>query len=194
MSEEDDAKAGHRLVCPATRPGRSEATDSVVMSTNELAEDLQTETVLIRAMRQSDLEAVVRIDAEASGRRRLRYFELMLERAVQNAALQVSLTAVVDGAVAGYLIGSLYYGEYGLTEPNASIDAVGVAADRRRQGVGQALMRQFRANVGAIGATVIRTEVDWDDFDLLPFFHSEGFAPSRRICLELSCRDDVRKS
>lgn len=164
------------------------------MVTNELVDDLQTETVLIRAMRPSDLEAVVRIDAEASGRRRLRYFELMLDRAVKNAALQVSLTAVVDGAVAGYLIGSLYYGEYGLTEPNASIDAVGVAASQRRTGVGHALLRQFRSNVRAIGATVIRTEVDWDDFDLLPFFHSEGFAPSRRICLELSCRATISAS
>ena len=151
----------------------------------ELVPDLETETVVVRAMSESDLEAVVRIDAEASGRRRRRYFELMLKRAVQNAELQVSLTAVVDGAVAGYLVGSLYYGEYGLTEPNASIDAIGVAAHMRRQRVGHALLRQFRANVGALGATVIRTEVDWDDFDLLPFFHGEGFVPSRRLCLEL---------
>lgn len=152
---------------------------------SELVVDLQTETVQVRAMSESDLEAVVRIDAAASGRRRHRYFALMLQRAVQNAELQVSLTAVADGVVAGYLLGSLYYGEYGLTEPNASIDAIGVAAHMRRQRVGHALLEQFRSNVGALGATVIRTEVDWDDFDLLPFFHGEGFVPSRRLCLEL---------
>ena len=156
---------------------------------NQVVEDLQSETIVIRTMNESDLEAVVRIDAERSGRRRPRYFELMLQRALKFAGLQVSLIAVVDGAVAGYLIGSLYYGEYGITEPSASIDAIGVATHRRRQGVGHALLRQFRTNVGAIGATTIRTEVDWDDFDLLPFFHGEGFAPSRRLCLELPCED-----
>jgi hypothetical protein len=46
---------------------------------------LETDAVLVRAMRQDDLEAVVTIDARATGRRRPRYFELMLQRAVQQA-------------------------------------------------------------------------------------------------------------
>lgn len=158
---------------------------------DQLVDDLQTETATVRTMLASDLEAVVRIDSEAGGRRRPRYFELMLQRALQFAGLQVSLVAIVDGGVAGYLIGSLYYGEYGITEPNASIDAIGVAAHLRRQRVGHALLQQFRSNLAAIGVTTIRTEVDWDDFDLMPFFHSEGFAPSKRLCLELACRDSV---
>ena len=115
-----------------------------------------------------------------------------MQRAVHFAGLHVSLTAVVDGTVAGYLIGSLYYGEYGITEPSASIDAIGVAASMRRQRIGHALLRQFRINVGALGVTTIRTEVDWDNFDLMPFFHGEGFEPSKRICLELATGDGVR--
>ena len=156
---------------------------------NQLAEDPQTDTTMVRAMLESDLDAVVRIDAEASGRRRPRYFQLMLQRALQFAGLQISLVAVVDGAVAGYLIASLYYGEYGIAEPSASIDAIGVAAHLRRQRVGHVLLQQFRSNQCAIGVTTIRTEVDWDNFGLMPFFRSEGFAPSKRICLEVACRD-----
>ncbi len=159
---------------------------------DQLVDDLQTETTTVRTMLGSDLDAVVHIDSEASGRRRPRYFELMLQRALQFAGLQVSLVAIVDGALAGYLIASLYYGEYGITEPSASIDAIGVAAHVRRQRVGHSLLQQLRSNLAAIGVTTIRTEVDWDDFDLLPFFSSEGFAPSKRICLELECRDNVR--
>jgi hypothetical protein len=30
----------------------------------------------------------------------------------------------------------------------------------------------------------VRTEVEWDDFDLLAFFRGEEFAPARRVCLE----------
>src|SRR5664279_4209120 len=73
---------------------------------------LETDAVLVRTMRQQDLNAIVAIDAAASGRRRPRYFELMLQRSVTQAGLQISLVAEVDSRVVGFVIGSLYYGEY----------------------------------------------------------------------------------
>lgn len=145
---------------------------------------MEIETIVVRNLEHADLPEVVRIDMEAGGRRRPEYFELMLMRALNFAGLQMSLVAELDGRVVGYLIVSLYYGEYGIAEPTASVDAIGVAADARRQGVARALMRQFRANAAAIGVSVIRTEVEWDDFDLLAFFRGEEFAPAPRVCLE----------
>lgn len=145
---------------------------------------LETDAVVVRAMRETDLDAVVCIDAAATGRRRPRYFELMIERAVRQAALQISLVAEWEGRVAGFLIGSLYYGEFGVLEPSASIDAISVDPALRGRHVGRALMRQLRLNLGALGISTLRTEVAWDDFDLLAFFRREGFAPARRLCLE----------
>lgn len=149
---------------------------------------LATDAVLVRAMRAEDLAAVVAIDAEASGRRRPRYFQLLLDRALRPPALQISLVAELDGRVAGYLIASLYYGEYGVVEPSASMDAIGVAPAFRGRQVGRALMRQLRLNLGALQISTLRTEVSWDDFGLLAFLKREGFAPARRLCLE--CRLD----
>jgi ribosomal protein S18 acetylase RimI-like enzyme len=140
--------------------------------------------ITVRNLGHSDLPDVVRIDAEASGRRRAEYFELMLMRALNFAGLQMSLVAELDGRIVGYVIASLFYGEYGISEPTASIDAIAVAAAARRSGVARAMMEQFRANAAAIGVSVIRTEVPWDDFDLLAFFKSEGFVPAQRVCLE----------
>jgi ribosomal protein S18 acetylase RimI-like enzyme len=145
---------------------------------------LETDAVLVRTMREADLEAVVTIDAMATGRRRPRYFELMIQRAVKQAGVQVSLVAEMDGRVVGFLIGSLYYGEFGVMEPTASIDAVSVDPRARGRHVGKAMMRQLRLNLGALHITILRTEVAWDDFDLLAFFKSEGFVPARRLCLE----------
>jgi ribosomal protein S18 acetylase RimI-like enzyme len=145
---------------------------------------LETDSILVRLMNECDLEAVVAIDASASGRRRPRYFELMLERAVKQAALQVSLAAEGGGRVVGFVIASLYYGEYGVSEPTASLDAIGVAAANRGQHVGKALLRQLRLNLSALRVTTLRTEVAWDDFDLLAFFKKEGFFPARRLCLD----------
>ncbi len=149
-----------------------------------LIEETEVELATIRLMRDTDIDAVVRIDTEATGRARPRYFELMLQRALQFAGLQISLVAEVDGRVTGYLIGSLYYGEYGMTEPTASIDAIGVEPGMRRNHIAHELFEQLRRNVGAIGATSIRTEVDWSRFSLLAFLQSEGFTPAPRLCLE----------
>ena len=150
-----------------------------------LVEEPGTETVVVRTLRESDIPEVVRIDAAATGRSRPRYFELLLLRSIHYAGLRVSLVAEVEGRIVGHLIGSLYYGEYGITEPTASIDAVAVDPAERRHHVGRAMLRQFRANVAARGVTSIRTEVAWKQFDLMSFLQSEGFAPAQRLCLEV---------
>jgi ribosomal protein S18 acetylase RimI-like enzyme len=142
------------------------------------------DALTVRLMRQSDLPAIVAIDEAASGRRRPKYFELLLQRALSQPALQVSLVAEHDDRVAGFVVASLYYGEYGLAEPSASMDAVGVVASLRGKGVGRALMRQLLLNLGALRIETLRTEVAWDDLDLLAFLQREGFQPSCRLSLE----------
>ncbi|HEY4933750.1 MAG TPA: GNAT family N-acetyltransferase [Terriglobales bacterium] len=145
---------------------------------------LETDAVLVRTMREDDLHAIVAIDAAASGRRRPSYFELMLQRSITQAGLQISLVAEVDNRVVGFVIGSLFYGEYGVAEPSASIDAISVDPGVRGKSVGKALMRQLRLNLGALRIATLQTEVSWDDFGLLAFFRSQGFRPSSRLCLE----------
>lgn len=145
---------------------------------------LETDAVLVRTLRAEDLPAVVGIDAAATGRERPRYFELMLERALQEGAMQISLIGELEGRVVGFVIASLYYGEYGLVEPSASIDAIGVLPELRGRRVARALMRQLRLNLVALKIETLRTEVSWDDFELLAFFKHEGFVPARRLCLE----------
>jgi ribosomal protein S18 acetylase RimI-like enzyme len=156
------------------------------MSTKSVDEPgtLDTDSIMVRTMNEHDLAAVVAIDAAAAGRRRPRYFELMLDRAVKQAALQVSLAAEVDGHVVGFVISSLYYGEYGVSEPTASMEAIGVDPAYRHQRVGKALLRQLRLNLAALRVTTLRTEVSWDDSDLLAFLKKEGFAPAPRLCLD----------
>lgn len=154
------------------------------MDDSQLVDEPAVERIVVRNLRHTDLPDVVRVDAEAGGRRRPEYFELMLMRALNFTGLQMSLVAELEGRVVGYLIVSLYYGEYGISEPTASIDAIGVEVAVQRTGVARALMRQFRANAGAIGVVTVRTEVEWDDFDMLAFFRGEQFEPAKRICLE----------
>lgn len=147
---------------------------------------LDTDAILVRSMRESDLDAIVGIDALAAGRRRPAYFQLMIQRTTKQASLQISLVAELDSHVVGFLIGSLYYGEFGVVEPAASLEAIGVDPRYRGHRVGKALMHQLRNNLGALQISALRTEVDWDDFDLIAFLRSEGFSPAPRLCLETS--------
>ena len=142
-------------------------------------------TIVVRAVNEHDVEAIVDIDAASSKRRRPQYFRSIFERS-KNSPMQVSLVAEIDGRIVGFLLASVYYGEYGIAEPTASIDAIGVRPDVRRQRVGHELMEQLRSNLGALGVTKFRTEVSWDRIELLAFLASEGFAPAARLCLELN--------
>ena len=145
--------------------------------------ELET-TIVVRTVNEHDLEAIVDIDAASSKRRRPQYFRSIFDR-TKSSPMQVSLVAEIDGRIVGFLLASVYYGEYGIAEPTASIDAIGVRPDVRRQRVGHELMEQLRSNLSAIGVTTFRTEVSWDRMELVAFLASEGFSPAPRLCLEL---------
>jgi len=142
-------------------------------------------TIVVRKLCEDDLERVIALDAKGSGRRRTEYFELALRRSASETGLQVSLAAELDGSFAGFLLARAWYGEFGVLEPVAVLEGLGVHPALRHRGVARALLAQLRTNLGAIGLARLRTEVAWDERELLAFFHRAGFRPAPRLCLEL---------
>lgn len=145
---------------------------------------LDTDAIVVRQLAASDLDAIVRIDQRIVGRSRRRYYEQKLRDALLQGALRISLAAEDDGALAGFLLGSLYYGEFGMPEPAAVLDTIAVDPERRGRKVGKALMRQLVMNLRALGIETVRTEVGWAQLDLLSFLARQGFAPAPRFCLD----------
>ncbi|HXV64133.1 MAG TPA: GNAT family N-acetyltransferase [Vicinamibacteria bacterium] len=148
-------------------------------------ENEDTLGVVVRRLLPEDLEAVIRVDEKATGRRREEYFKLKLRQALSDTGVQISLGAEIDGNFAGYLLARVYYGEFGSLEPAAVLDTLGVHPDFRRRGVGTALIDQLRTNLLGLGIRTLETEVSWKDTDLLAFFSREGFVPAGRLCLDL---------
>lgn len=142
--------------------------------------------VVVRNLRPSDLDAVIALDAKNVGRRREEYFRVKLQQNLVETGIKVSLAAEVDGALAGFLLARVYYGEFGQTEPVAVLDTIDVHPSFRGRSVGAALMDQLRTNLFGLGVTSLRTEVSWDALQLLGFFQHEGFHPAARLCLELA--------
>jgi ribosomal protein S18 acetylase RimI-like enzyme len=154
---------------------------------------LETATVYVRHLRPDDLERVIALDASIVGRRRDGYFQVKLEMAKNETGVEVSLAAELDDIFVGFLIARVFYGEFGISEPAAVLEVVGVSPDFRGHGVGHALICQLRTNLLALGVRKIQTEVSWEDQPMLSFFHHEGFKPTPRICLDLDCEDHRRR-
>ncbi len=143
------------------------------------------ERVVVRGLKPEDLEPVIALDAKNTGRRRGEYFRLKLQQNLTETGVKVSLAAEIDDCFCGFLLARVYYGEFGAPEPVAVLDTLGVHPDFRRQGVGRSLMRQLCKNLEGLRVGSLRTEVSWDDPELLGFFHGQGFRPAGRLCLDL---------
>lgn len=140
--------------------------------------------IVVRALGPRDLDAIVRIDQHLTGRSRRDYLALKLKEALADTRVRVSLGAEVDGGLAGFLMGRLYFGEFGRPEPVAILDTIGVDPLRRGEGVGRALLDQFRTNLRGFGLARIQTQAAWDDWGLLRFLGRAGFTPVPRLTLE----------
>ncbi len=140
----------------------------------------------MRVMKSNDLDAIVAIDELVSKQRRSEYYERKIESVVNSPHnINTSLVAEVDGKIVGFVMGDVYFGEFGIPEASATIDTIGVHPDCQNRGVAHDLMDQFLTNMKAVGVKRIYTLVNWNDFALEHFFESHKFQPSRRINLEL---------
>jgi ribosomal protein S18 acetylase RimI-like enzyme len=145
----------------------------------------QDQEVFVRNLRPRDLEAVTALDAKIIGRRRDEYFRIKLKQALADTGIMVSLAAEIDDSLVGFLLGRVYYGEFGSMEQVAVLDTMGVHPDFRGRGVGSALLDQLRTNLHGLGIPKLQTEVSWNNPELLAFFNRRGFEPAPRFCLDL---------
>lgn len=142
----------------------------------------------VRSLRPSDLEAIVAIDAAGVGRRREAFLALKLTQALADTGIAISLAVEVEDRVAGFALARVYYGEFGVMEPAAVLDVIGVHPDFRGRHAAAALVDQLRTNLAGLGIPRLQTEVPWDSPDLMAFFQREGFALAQRVCLDLDLR------
>ncbi|MFQ5857108.1 MAG: GNAT family N-acetyltransferase [Anaerolineae bacterium] len=141
----------------------------------------------VRVMRAEDLEAVVEIDAQVFGRRRPAYYERKMAIALdETQQLVTSLVIEVEGKVAGFIMGEVYLGEFGLPAATATIDTIGVDPAYQGRGVGTTLFEEYASHLRKIGVQSITTRVNWNDWGLLRFFEKVGFTPARVVNLELA--------
>ncbi len=144
---------------------------------------LSRDRMPVRSMVEDDLPAIIGIDRRLTGRERAAYFERKLAEVMGESGIRMSLIAEVDGSPAGFVMARVDFGEFGLAEPVAVLDTLGVDPDQAHHGIGHALLSQLCTNLATLQVETIRTMVRWDSFELLRFLDGCGFAPAQRIVL-----------
>jgi ribosomal protein S18 acetylase RimI-like enzyme len=138
----------------------------------------------VRSLQEGDLRALVAIDRRITGRDRAAYFHRKLTEALTDSGVRVSLVAELDGVAVGFIMARVDFGEFGQVETTAVIDTIGVDPDYRKRGVGRALVSQLLVNLGTLRVEKVRTEVGWQDRDLLGYLDHSGFRPSQQLCFD----------
>jgi ribosomal protein S18 acetylase RimI-like enzyme len=146
----------------------------------------------LRVLRPGDREAVVRLDALHTGRRKPAYWRRVFAGFVPAAgrAGRVGLVAEKEGRLVGYLIGEVRAFEFG-SEPCGWIFAVGVDPDEMRRGIASRLLDEARKRFARHDVRTLRTMVRRDDVRLMSFFRSSGFVGGRFLQLEAPMTREV---
>ena len=139
------------------------------------------ENVLIRALSDKDLDAVVRIDKSIFGTERRRYWKRKI--VYSDIYPRPSFIAEIDGKVVGFILGFVSGWEFCIPDSVGWIDTVGVDPTYQRRGIGASLFCKLveafkcsgqekmpetdQSKPIVEGVNVINTLVSWDRWDLI---------------------------
>lgn len=142
--------------------------------------------VSIRLMTAEDFDAVTAIDRKVLTSSRSEYYTMKFEKLFRSVDyLPTSLVAEeADGTVVGFVIGELFMGEFGIFQEEARLDTIGVDPACQHKGIGKRLIDEFMDHCKRIGVKKMNTLVNLDDSELLHFFSTNQFSPSKTINLE----------
>ena len=144
-------------------------------------EALARDRAEVRSLERTDLDDIVRIDRRIMNRDRSAHIGHLVDEAMHDSAIRVSLAAHQDGSVCGFVMASVDFGDFGRTEPVAVLDTIGVDPGFTGAGIGTALLSQLFVNLEALRVERVATVVERDNFALLEFFYRAGFGPGQRL-------------
>ncbi len=156
------------------------------MSTERAKVESARPTPTVRELRATDLDRVVEIDAQHTGRRKPGYWRRLFDDFVggRGDTLRVGLAAELDGQMAGYLLGEVRAFEFG-SEPCGWVFAIGVDRRHLRRRIASTLLAAACRHFRDAGIECVRTMVRRNDVPVLSFFRANGFVGGSFVELEL---------
>ena len=136
----------------------------------------QQNTDRVRSLMPEDIDAVVDIDARITGRSRRVFYEKRLETALETPNSFITAACVDKGKVSGFAFARVQNGEFGNDYKAAVLDVICVDPDQQHHGQGSQMLESICAIATKIGINELRTEIDWNDADMVRFFSAQDFS------------------
>lgn len=162
----------------------------MVTDKTETASARRQAVVTVRPLEAGDLDAVVAIDRELTGRSRRGFFERRLKSALKAPKDFIYVGACTDGTLRGYALVRLLGGEFG-QDTAGMLDAIGVDPRAEGKGLGRALLSGIEEVMRHKGVSELQTETEWTNADLLGFFAHAGFERAPRLVLKRDVASDL---
>ena len=141
------------------------------------------EALRVRPLTELDIDAITRIDERITRRYRPEVWEQRVAYYMRRDP-EASQVAEVDGKVAGFMMGEVRGGEFGLDEPTGWIEFFGVDPEIRGRSLGRRLIEALLAHFRSRGAHIARTMVATRDQDIAGFLNAMDFTPAPLTALE----------
>ncbi len=136
---------------------------------------MSSDAIQVRSLTELDLDGIVRIGEKMRNRYEPDLWEGRVTYYLRRAP-EGSLVAEVDGEVAGFMLGDVRSGEFGIEEQCGWVEVMGVDPDFAGRGVGRALAEEMLKRYQARGVSKVRTMVDSSMPGVEAFFTRLGFA------------------
>jgi len=139
----------------------------------------------IRQLTKDDLDSIVEIDTKVLGETRRDYWVTKIIKQAETRPPDASLVSEIDGKVVGFILGEVSGWEFKVPNNIGWIDTIGIDPDYQNRGIAKVLANALVSNLKKYGVDTIYTLVNWNDWDLLQFFHAMGFSRGDMINLVL---------
>ncbi len=145
----------------------------------------------VRRAVPDDLEAIIEIDADATGSKKADYYKQYIGFVQQEARpYRIFLIAEVDGepgGIKGFAAGEVRDWEFG-SPRSGWITNIVVKPDARERGIGTLLLNKILDAFREAGANTVRTLPPRDNHTVVSFFRSQGLMAGPSVDLEMSLR------
>jgi ribosomal protein S18 acetylase RimI-like enzyme len=139
----------------------------------------------VRQLTKDDLDSIVEIDTKVLGETRRDYWVTKIVKQADTRPPDASLVSEIDGKVIGFILGEVSGWEFKVPNNIGWIDTIGIDPDYQNRGIAKVLANALVANLKNYSVDTIYTLVNWNDWDLLQFFHAMGFSRGDMINLVL---------
>ena len=139
--------------------------------------------ISVRPLMGTDMAAIDRIDTKLTGMDRSAYFSTKFREMLDESGARVSMVAESNGAIAGFIMARVDFGEFGRVTKAAVLDSIGVHPSQAGSGIGHALLSTLLTDLAALQVEILRTKVEHENHDLRIFLSRRGFKPSQRLLL-----------